>query len=52
MAWWLASATAVVSGVGVVVVVSVGEIPKGIDVAVGLLQLPKSTSPRTAIKVK
>jgi len=35
-----------------VVAVSVGEIAMGVGVAVGLLQLPKSTRPRTAIKVK
>lgn len=39
-------------GVRVVVAVSVGEIAVGVGVAVGLLQLPKSTIPRTAIKAK
>jgi hypothetical protein len=52
MAWWLASAIAVVSGVGVVVVVSVGEMVMRVGVAVELLQLPRSTRPKTAIKVK
>jgi hypothetical protein len=52
MAWWVASAAVVVSGVGVVVAVSVGEIANGVGVAVGLLQLPRSTRPKTAIKVK
>jgi hypothetical protein len=34
------------------VAVSFGELATGIGVAVGLLQLPKSTRPRTAIKTK
>jgi hypothetical protein len=51
-AWSVAFATAVVSGVGVGVMVGVGEIAMGVGVVVGLLQLPKSTRPRTAVKAK
>jgi hypothetical protein len=50
----LDSATAAASGVWVVVSISFGEIETdvGVDVAVGVLQLTRSTRPRTAIKVK
>jgi hypothetical protein len=41
-----------VVAVGEMVAVSVGEIAVIVGVAVGLLQLPKSTRPRTTIKEK
>lgn len=41
-----------VVAVGEMVAMSVGEIAVGVGVAVGLLQLPKSTRSRTAIIVK